>query len=56
MCRWYCSNLPNGTSTQSPITAPEASDLKPGIVQAVDVEEARKASIGDGAEVRRLLP
>jgi hypothetical protein len=36
--------------------APEAINLKPGIVQAVDVVEARKASIGDGAEVRRLLP
>jgi redox-sensitive bicupin YhaK (pirin superfamily) len=36
--------------------APEAINLKPGIVQAVDVVEARKAAIGDGAEVRRLLP
>ena len=36
--------------------APEAINLKPGIAQAVDVVEARKAAIGDGAEVRRLLP
>ena len=36
--------------------APEAIDLTPGVVQAVDVVEARKAAIGDGAEVRRLLP
>jgi hypothetical protein len=86
MCRWYCSNLPNGTSTQSPATlrglirdttrdtsgcgpvsdstgtvnnldpAPEAIKLTPGVVPAVDVVEARKAAIGDGAEVRRLLP
>ena len=28
----------------------------PGVVSAVDVIEARKAAIGDGTEVRRLLP
>jgi quercetin 2,3-dioxygenase len=31
-------------------------DLTPGVVGAVDVIEARKAAIGDGTEVRRLLP
>jgi redox-sensitive bicupin YhaK (pirin superfamily) len=36
--------------------APEAISLTPGVVPAVDVVEARKAAIGDGAEVRRLLP
>jgi redox-sensitive bicupin YhaK (pirin superfamily) len=36
--------------------APEAISLTPGVVQAVDVIEARKAAIGDGTEVRRLLP
>ena len=36
--------------------APEAINLTPGVVQAVDVVEARKAAIGDGTEVRRLLP
>jgi redox-sensitive bicupin YhaK (pirin superfamily) len=36
--------------------APEAFTLTPGVVQAVDVLEARKAAIGDGTEVRRLLP
>ena len=36
--------------------APEAIKLTPGVVPAVDVIEARKAAIGDGAEVRRLLP
>ena len=36
--------------------APEAISLTPGVMQAVDVVEARKAAIGDGAEVRRLLP
>jgi Pirin len=36
--------------------APEAIALAPGVVRAVDVLEARKAAIGDGAEVRRLLP
>jgi Pirin len=35
---------------------PEAISLTPGVVQAVDVIEARKAAIGDGTEVRRLLP
>src|SRR5260370_33655417 len=28
----------------------------PGIPRAADVREARKAAIGDGTEVRRLLP
>src|SRR5436305_5242395 len=36
--------------------APEAINLTQGVVPAVDVVEARKAAIGDGAEVRRLLP
>jgi redox-sensitive bicupin YhaK (pirin superfamily) len=36
--------------------APEAVNLTPGVVRAVDVVEARKAAIGDGTEVRRLLP
>jgi len=36
--------------------APEAVDLAPGVHDAVDVLEARKAAIGDGTEVRRLLP
>jgi redox-sensitive bicupin YhaK (pirin superfamily) len=36
--------------------APEAITLKPGVIRAVDVIEARKAAIGDGTEVRRLLP
>jgi quercetin 2,3-dioxygenase len=36
--------------------APEAIALAPNIVRSVDVLEARKAAIGDGTEVRRLLP
>jgi quercetin 2,3-dioxygenase len=36
--------------------APQAISLEPGVVRAVDVLEARKAAIGDGTEVRRLLP
>ena len=36
--------------------APEAVTLRAGVVDAVDVLEARKAAIGDGTEVRRLLP
>ena len=36
--------------------APEAITLTPGVVRAVDVLEARKAAVGDGTEVRRLLP
>jgi quercetin 2,3-dioxygenase len=36
--------------------APEAISLTPGVVRAVDVIEARKTVIGDGTEVRRLLP
>jgi redox-sensitive bicupin YhaK (pirin superfamily) len=36
--------------------APEAINLTPGVVHSVDVIEARKAAIGDGTEVRRLLP
>jgi redox-sensitive bicupin YhaK (pirin superfamily) len=36
-------------------TAPGAPST-PGIVRAVDILEARKAAIGDGTEVRRLLP
>jgi quercetin 2,3-dioxygenase len=36
--------------------APETITLTPGVVRAVDVLEARKAAVGDGTEVRRLLP
>jgi quercetin 2,3-dioxygenase len=36
--------------------APEAIALKPSLHGAVDVLEARKTAIGDGTEVRRLLP
>jgi quercetin 2,3-dioxygenase len=36
--------------------APQAVTLMAGVVRAVDVLEARKAAIGDGTEVRRLLP
>jgi quercetin 2,3-dioxygenase len=36
--------------------APEAIVLAPGIHRAVDVLEARKTVVGDGTEVRRLLP
>ncbi len=35
---------------------PEVITAEPGTVRAVDVIEARKAAIGDGTEVRRLLP
>lgn len=35
---------------------PQAVTLTAGVVRAVDVLEARKAAIGDGTEVRRLLP
>jgi redox-sensitive bicupin YhaK (pirin superfamily) len=35
---------------------PEAIALTPGPPQGVDVLEARKAAVGDGTEVRRLLP
>jgi hypothetical protein len=37
----------------NPDLAPETA---PGVVRAVDVIEARKAAIGDGTEVRRILP
>jgi hypothetical protein len=33
--------------------APEAIELTPGVMRAVDVIEARKTAIGDGTEVRR---
>ena len=36
--------------------APEPITLAPGVLRAVDVIEARKAAVGDGTEVRRLLP
>jgi quercetin 2,3-dioxygenase len=36
--------------------APEAIALTGSVVEAVGVLEARKAAIGDGTEVRRLLP
>jgi quercetin 2,3-dioxygenase len=35
---------------------PEAVELRASVVRAVDVVEARKAAVGDGTEVRRLLP
>jgi quercetin 2,3-dioxygenase len=35
---------------------PEAITLTSGTYRAVDVVEARKAAVGDGTEVRRLLP
>ena len=35
---------------------PAAVSLQAGVVHAVDVLEARKAAVGDGTEVRRLLP
>jgi quercetin 2,3-dioxygenase len=36
--------------------APDAVQLEAQVHQAVDLLEARKAAIGDGTEVRRLLP
>lgn len=36
--------------------APQPIALKPGVLPAVDVVTARKAAVGDGTEVRRLLP
>ena len=36
--------------------APDSVSLRASVVHAVDVLEARKAAIGDGTEVRRLLP
>jgi redox-sensitive bicupin YhaK (pirin superfamily) len=36
--------------------APETITLTPDVIRAVDVIEARKTAIGDGTEVRRLLP
>jgi quercetin 2,3-dioxygenase len=36
--------------------APQPIALAPGVLRAVDVIEARKAAVGDGTEVRRLLP
>ena len=35
---------------------PDPVELRASVVSAVDVIEARKAAIGDGTEVRRLLP
>jgi redox-sensitive bicupin YhaK (pirin superfamily) len=35
---------------------PDAVELQANVVHAVDVLTARKASVGDGTEVRRLLP
>jgi quercetin 2,3-dioxygenase len=35
---------------------PDEVELRASVVHAVDVVEARKAAIGDGTEVRRLLP
>jgi hypothetical protein len=36
--------------------SPQPIALAPGVMRFVDVIEARKAAIGDGTEVRRLLP
>jgi len=36
--------------------APETIKLTPDVIRTVDVIEARKTAIGDGTEVRRLLP
>ena len=36
--------------------APDALSIQASVTHAVDVIEARKAAIGDGTEVRRLLP
>lgn len=35
---------------------PDEVELRASVIRAVDVVEARKAAIGDGTEVRRLLP
>jgi hypothetical protein len=35
---------------------PQAISLTPGTYRAPDVVQARKAAVGDGTEVRRLLP
>jgi hypothetical protein len=35
---------------------PDEVELRASVVPAVDVVEARKAAVGDGTEVRRLLP
>jgi hypothetical protein len=43
---WCCSGSDSIGTASNIDPAPEAINLKPGIVQAVDVEEARKASIG----------
>lgn len=43
-------------SPEEPGSRSEIPGSRPGIVHAVDVLEARKAAIGDGTEVRRLLP
>ena len=40
----------------NPDPTSETNAVMPGVVSAVDVIEARKAAIGDGTEVRRLLP
>jgi hypothetical protein len=36
--------------------APQPIALEPGVLRAVDMVAARKAAVGDGTEVRRLLP
>lgn len=47
---WHAGEVSNAER------APHEIELKPGVVAAVDVVEARKAAIGDGTEVRRLFP
>ena len=39
-----------------PISLTGSGGASPGVLRAVDVIEARKAAVGDGTEVRRLLP
>jgi redox-sensitive bicupin YhaK (pirin superfamily) len=40
----------------NPDLTPKSTTITTGVVSAVDVIEARKAGLGDGTEVRRLLP
>jgi redox-sensitive bicupin YhaK (pirin superfamily) len=39
-----------------PISLTGSGGPSPGVLRAADVIEARKAAVGDGTEVRRLLP
>lgn len=54
---WGMSNLDRAPEAVSLGTGALATGgLAPGVHGAVDVVEARKAAVGDGTEVRRLLP